>query len=107
MDTHIVFDCKLKNDVVTYNDWENPFVRLDDFAIDAICTPDLFVEAMNRNAIPTTRKTISGSRVIIDTEAGVQARFSRLPDFDASMERKTPPRTDSPYLHRITTVQLA
>ena len=107
VDTHIGFDCKFKNGVVAYSDWKNPFAQLDDLEIDAICTPDLFAEVMNHNVVRTTRKTIAGGSLVIDTEAGVQARFSYLNDFDASMQSRTPIRSESAYLHRVTTVQLA
>jgi hypothetical protein len=107
VDTHIGFDCKFENESVTYSDWTNPFVQLDDLEIDAICTPDLFVEVMDQHAILTTRKAIAGGRLMINTEAGVQARFGAITDFDASMESETRVRTDCTYLHRITTVKLA
>ena len=106
-DTHIGFDCKFNNGSVSYSDWENRFLQFNDLAIDAICTPELFVETMKQNAIATTQNVLSGGRVMIDTEAGVQARFGTLSDYDASKALENPVRTNCAYLHRVTTVKLA
>ncbi|WP_442511755.1 hypothetical protein SH528x_003468 [Novipirellula sp. SH528] len=106
-DTHIGFESTFNGTSVTYSDWTNSFIQFDDLDLGTISTPDRFRNAMATNQIGTIQHLLSGGRVMIDTDAGVQARFATMTDFEASINNERRIATKTPYLHRLTTVQLA
>ena len=105
-DTHIGFESTFDGTSVKYSDWTNSFLRFDDLALDTISTPDRFRNTMATNQIGITQHSLSGGRVVIDTDAGVQARFATMTDFNASINNERLIATKTPYLHHVTTVLL-
>ena len=106
-DTHVGFDSTFQDSKVIYADWTNPYIAFHDLSLDAICTPERFCHSLNANGIVASTHHVSGGRVLINTNAGVQARFSVQSDHVVSLDREYPVLTALPYLHRITTVVLA
>lgn len=103
-DTHIGFDSTFNGTSVKYSGWTNTFLQFDDLDFDTISTPNSFRETMATHQIGMTQHSLSGGRVLIDTHAGVQARFAPASTSPKDVCRIT---TKTAYLHRVTTVKLA
>lgn len=103
-DTHIEFDSMFDGMSVKYSDWASISLQFDDLDLDAISTPERFRETMATHQIGIIQHSLSGGRVAIDTNAGVQARFAPASTSPIDECRIT---TKTAYLHRVTTVKLA
>lgn len=104
--THIALESTFDGTSVQYLDWKNSFVEFDDLDVNAISTPDSFRNWMSTNQIGTTQHSLSGGGVMINTDAGVQARFATKMNFKASINSECRVATKKPYLYRLTTVLL-
>lgn len=100
-DTHIAFESTFDGTSVEYSDWTNSFIQFDDLALDIISTPDRFRDTMATYQIGTTQHSLSGGRVLIDTNGGVQAHFAPV---TKSYQTECTIETKTAYLHRVTTV---
>lgn len=103
-DTHIGFESTFDGTSVKYSDGTNTFLQFDDLDLDTISTPESFRDTMAAHQIGMIQHSLSGGRVAIDTNAGVQARFAPASTSPKDVCRIT---TKTAYLHRVTTVKLA